>query len=273
MLWRTFCAEWKRCFVPGKMITLFLGIVILLLASCTNQFINYFSFGKEFWNLVGAVDFLEYRMIFDVFKVVIVMVLSSMYTASFCKDLNSQYLRHILCRTDLYTYSIARFLVNLCGITVVTILAFYGFTLAVMSMGFPLISYKARGGLIAESYYIDFVKACPVGYIGFMGLQLGVAAALCSSIGLLFSAYQPNAFVSIGSSTLVFYVLMSAQILRGTIFDFLSIVGMSPVFPTGYDTPRALSIAWGLFFPSGCIAVCCQLFYRKLKRRKMNGEL
>ncbi len=272
MLWRTFCAEWKRCFVPRKMITMFLGIVFLLLASCTDQFINYFSFGREYWDNVGVVDFLELRMIFDVFKVVIVTVLSSIYTASFCRDLNSQYLRHIFCRTDLYTYSIARFLVNLCVIIAVTILAFYGFTLVVMAMGFPLISYKARG-LISSSYYIDFAKACPVGYIGLMGLQLGVVAALCSSIGLLFSVYQPNSFVSIGCSALVFYVLMSAQILRGTIFDFLSIVGMSPVLSTSYDTPRTLSIAWGIFFPSGCIAVCCQLFYRKLKRRKMNGEL
>jgi len=266
-------AELKRSFMLGKVAASIVAVIVLMLLAAYENLDFYLQAGREYWNGVGAVDLLQYQMMFDTFKIVIAIGIASVGTGSFCQDMTSQYLRHILSRTDIYAYSLCKFIANMIVILTVSIVSCYLFSLVIILMGFEIVSENARGGMIGGAYYIEIIKKCPGIYIGMVGMQFGLVIAVFSSIGLLFSAYQCNAFVSIGVAALTFYMAMSLPVLQTGILNFLNITGMVPVLPWGYDTSYALSIAWGILLPLILIAVCCQLFYQKLKRRQKDGEL
>jgi len=226
----------------------------------------------EQWTWLGAIDLLENQMQFDTYKVVIVILLSGLYTGSICRDIRSRYQRQILYRVDLQTYVASRFLSNTIVIIVTFVISCYLFAGVIMLIGFPVITENAEGGLLGASYYTEWMIEVPYLYIGLIGLQFGMIVSAFSSIGLLFSAYQQDAFICIGVSAFAFFVVVSVSAFwLGNPFDVLTLMGMQPTLPTGRETPLYLSFAWGMLYPALVIALCSLKFYRKMKERVVNG--
>lgn len=53
----------------------------------------------------GILENLDRLLCFDTFKVVFVILLCSLYSASFCKDMSNGYIRMVLSRTDVTSYT------------------------------------------------------------------------------------------------------------------------------------------------------------------------
>ena len=141
-----------------------------------------------------------------------------------------------------------------------------------MLLGFPVITENAEGGLVSLAYYQPWMKKVPYLYIGQIGLQFGIVTAAFSGIGLMFSAYQQDAFVCIGISAFSFFIAVSISgIWQGNPFDVLNLVGMNSTLPSGLNAPRYQMFIWGLLYPSLVISLCSLHFYKKMKERIVNG--
>ena len=261
MFGKTLRMELSRAFRPFRMLVVVAAIVILLLGSDWNLIHDLMEYG--FIEFLGIADKLEDILTFDTFKCVFVILLAGLYTNSFCKDDNSKYLRMILSRVDVTTYTQCRFLANLCVVLVVSISCFY-LCAVCMSPVMPLI-YERN-----ILYYIEIAESHPILYIGMCGYMMGLVAAASSSVGLLFSVYKSNSFVSIGISGLVFFVAIS-YIPLGTPFNVLRILSMNTTI--GYEAPWQLMFLWANVYMLSVIGICGILFYRRMKWRVANGFL
>lgn len=100
----------------------------------------------QFWDypygtILGSLDFLNSFLNFDKYKVVIAVLLGTLYTSSFCKDVNTNYLRSILARVDVTTYVQARILSNTAVIVVITVLGFFAYVLVILPK-YPLLNLE-----------------------------------------------------------------------------------------------------------------------------------
>ena len=185
------CMDLKRVIGSRRFVLIILGAVLMLLGTAREYVIRFLKLmTPELQTQTGAIDFLKFVMGFDVFKVVVALLISGLYTSSFCQEETNQYLRMILVRTDRVTYVRSKFLANTAVILLATIMVCAGFILVLLGLGFPLVSKDAQGGFLNGTYYIHLIKKYPILYIGLTGLQFGMVIAACSSVGLLFSVYE-----------------------------------------------------------------------------------
>lgn len=255
--------EFIRACRPSRVLLVVILVVILLLGSdweTMSHLING-AYGKDG---LGSIEILTLLMSFDTFKCIFVVLMAGLYTNSFCKDDNGKYLRMILNRVDLTTYTQCRFLANLLTIWITSMCGFYLFTIVIR----PWAPLLPEGGTKYGLYYLEFASQYPVLYVGMIGYVFGLVAAACSSVGLLFSAYKPNSFVSIGISALVFFMAMS-YIPYGTPFNVLNLVSMQSTI--GMGAPRCLMFLWTNLYMLSVIGICGFLFYRRMKWRVENG--
>lgn len=196
----------------------------MLVAASWGDFIGVNFPAFRYQDTIGDVNILQFVLTFDRFNVLVVFCLAGLHTASFCKDDNSNFLRMLLCRADITTYTQCRFIVNVIAILLCCEVSYFLFVILLLPL-YLLISAEAA---VAADYYFDIAVEMPFLYVGMMGLQFGMIAAACSSIGLLFSSFRSNAFVSIGISGLAFFWAISYCPL-GTPVDLLDMIGMLPV--------------------------------------------
>lgn len=262
----------KRCFENKKLLIMIIGATLLLLASSGEQIVSYNSLtSQERHEYVGAVDLLQGVMAFDVFKAVVALVFSGLYTGSFCREENCQYLCMILNRTDTVTYTRSKFLANTIVILAASFASCFLFVFVCLFMDYPIMPNSEEVGFLNVFFYLTMVREYPIVYVGMIALQFGMVIAACSSLGMLFSTYQANTFVSIGLSGLVFFLLLSLSSLHNTPFDVLNLVGMQSVLPGGKDANPWLMFAWGMLLPSIVIVLCCIQFERRMKWRAEHG--
>lgn len=257
--------EWKRAFHPFHVL---LGVILItasMLGSSNWHTIEYvIEIGGT--EQIGSIEILSETFYFSMFACVMVVILSSLYSGSFCRDSNSHYLRMILARTDVTTYTQCRFIANTGVIVISSILAMYLFVLILS----PLMPLMPTDGTQNSYYYIHMIEKYPFLYVGMTGLIFGLVAAAGSSIGLLYSSYDANAFVSIALSSLSFYLAVT-YIPYESLFSVLNIVTMNNT--VGNDLPRILVFLWTLVYMFSIIGICGLLFYRRMKWRVENGYL
>lgn len=256
--------EFRRAFRCSKIFSHAALMMLLMLLTDWNQISSIIANG--YIETVGSIGMLSHLFYMAVFASAMVVILAGLHSNSFCKDDNSRYLRMILMRADVTTYTQCRFLANLCVVLVTSVLSMYLYVL-VLRPFMPLLSVD---GLNGYYYYSFLVENYPFFYVGFMGLILGLIAAACSSIGLLYSAYDTNSFVSIALSSLVFFVALS-YMPAGTPLNLLNMVSMASSI--GNDAPRILMFLWTCFYMLSIIAICGVLFYRRMKWRAENGYI
>ena len=229
----------KRSICSVKMIIIIVALVFTLIFSSWDMI----RASKKDILAYGVIDMLGTALMMDKFKVLMVMFTAGIYTAGFCYDFKHHYIRMILARTDLISYSISKFIVNTVAVVFACISSFYQ------------IGYKF-----------------PVLYIGMMGLQFGMVCAMSCAVGMLFSVFQPNTFVCIGISGMVFFSAIS-YIPLGSIFDVYNLISMQPTLPAGQETLQGIMFLWGMLYPVCVILICTYLFYRRMKWREQNGLL
>lgn len=265
MFLNTFKSDFIRCFNLKKIIFILLAFVIVLLGGQT----QYISIAAKFdyEQTGGIVEILGNALSFDKFKIVMVVLLAALHTNSFCKDDNTHYIRMILNRTNLICYTQARFLTNTIIIICISILGFL-LAAAVLFPFFPLVPVLRD----YDCYYKTLALNYPVLYLLLMGFQFGIVVAAFSSIGLVFSTFQPNSFVSIGLTGLVFFLSVS-YIPPESVFDVLPLISMIPSFIKSTDASHILNLSWSIFYPAVVILACGYIFYRRLDWRIENGNI
>lgn len=216
---------------------------------------------------LGSIEWLYAIMGQEALKCVMVILLAGLYTNSFCKDNNSAYLRMILTRTDAKTYTICRFLANFCVILVTSVTAYYLLVFLLLPC-MPLIPNSVN---IDVGDYSDVASKFPLLTVAMIGISFGMVSAASSSIGLLYSAYKSNSFVSISLSGLIFWVAMDYNPLGSGIFNWNGLVSMMNVMEV--HVPIVYTFLWTIVYMVGIVVVCGLLFYRKMKWRVKNGYI
>lgn len=245
-----------------------LAIVFALALFCfASAFESLESSGFSTASIVCVIQFDV--LVMDAFKTIMVFLLCGLYAGSFCRDDSSHYLRMLLTRQTLKQYTFSRFFVNTAAVVVVTLAGFYVFA---AYLTFFVEITGDIGTQMNSVFYRTIAMEHPYLYVGMMALQFGMVAAACSSIGLLFSAYQANAFVSIGIGGMSFFVAISF-FAHGTPFAVFDLVSMFSTLPGGYETPQAVMFAWGMIYPASVTGICAFLFYRRMKWRVDNGYI
>lgn len=272
MFGHVFRMELKRsCSLP-KFLAVMISVVIVLLLSCWRDFAldQMFLMSVPRSRKVGSYNILETILNINRFTVIIVFLLSGLHTGSFCKDDGHYYLRMILSRTNITTFTQCRFLSNMLSVCLLCTASFYLFVLILLP-GLPIVN--AEDTMLSSSYYAELILRAPVVFVGMTALQFGMVVSACCSIGLLYSAFRPNQFVSIGISGMSFYAATSFlnSYTAGSAFHVQNMISMAPCL--GPELPWQVNYAWGLLLPALVIAACGYLFYRRMKWRVEHGYI
>lgn len=238
-----------------------MAFAVLLSASDMGQFVDAARHGKDSSLTVMSIIF--HNLVMDKFKIIMVILLSCIYTKSFCDDYNSNFLRCILTRTDIVHYAQSRILVNVISNIAGSVLGFLA-AAVFLSAFVPAVSDEI------DVYNHQFAVEYPFCYILLMGFVFGLVSAACSTVGLLFSAFQSNAFVSIAISGLLFFLVVSY--ITNSIFDVFSVILLMPTFTRGEET-GIIDMLWNIMYPSFVIYVCGFAFRKKLEWRVKNGDI
>ena len=264
MFRKTLKMELARAIRPEKVF--FVSIVVVLLFLVSNwEMLSDFMKYKDLSGY-GSINEIYSLYVMETFNCILVILMTGLYTSSFCKDDNNQYLRMLLSRTDVTTYTQCRFIANGCVILLVSVISIYLYVGVTGVLGMPLFTINGAYGF----FYRELAEKCPLLYVGMNGFLFGLVAVAFSSMGLLYSSYRTNSFVCIGISGLIFYLVLSF-IPRGIPFDVYSIVAMGSVF--GIEAPKTLMFLWSVTYMVIVIGICGVLFWRRMKWRVENGYL
>lgn len=257
--WKEYKMDLMRSVCSLRFVLLVLAFAVFLAASDTRMLAT----GIDGKMLSTVMDIIDYNIAMDKFKVIMVILLACIYTKSFCDDYNSSYLRGILARIDVTRYAQSRVAANATAVVLGSLLGFAA-AASVLSAFTPLIS---------ESYarISQFAVVHPILYLFYMGLVFGLVAAACSAVGLLFSAFQPNAFVSISLAGVVFFMAVSYMPMNSA-FDIMQVILLMPSI-TGGTELQAVDMAWNVMYPVLLIFLFGFLFWKKLEGRVKNGSI
>ena len=240
------------------------GFVLVLFLGSWDE-LRYHAWWGVAPGMLGLIDILSGILLIDKFKIVLVLLLGGLFTDSYCRDEKHHCLRTILARTDLFRYSVSKVVCNVATVLAGSFAGFGVYGLTAWGMGIPVYSTGT------SPVYYAAADTSPVLYLLMIALQFGMVAAACSSIALVFSAYQPDAFVSIGLCGMVFFIAVSFLPL-GSPFDIYNIIGMQPVYP-GPGAPAWANWLWGEILPAGIIMLSGWIFCRRMEWRRKNGYI
>lgn len=269
---RLFRVELQRAFCTRRFWYVTVAVSILrLLAELFNYHIQPYLNGEGWAGMTGIVDNFQISLEFDTFMMVYVLILAGLCVGNFCKDYNSRYLRMILERTDVTSYTMARFLANIVAVTVSFLI----------STGVYIVFYRAIGvTMIAEQQQSEYLfnqmaRVYPIGFMILMSVNFGLAASAFGAMGMAFSAYQPNAFISIGTSGMLFFLTISIGVWFGN--DMLSMseiiaMGAMPGLKSVGAAGLLINVAWNTGILLLLNAVSAYIFRRRLERRQADGE-
>ncbi len=251
--------EFTRALCSFRSLALILLFAFLLPMGDLSYFCDVLQMPEVFsvWRIIN------YNMIMDTFKVLIVIILCCIHTRSFCDDYSSHYIRSILCRVDINTYAQCKAL----SVLIVDIIAgLTGFWCAVgwLRCLVPLMPSDKSEITTGNA---DFIFSHPYLYLFLLGLEFSLITSACGSIGLLFSSIKPNGFVTIALSGLAFFILLSYT-AKGTAFDVYSVMLLDPVITHGKNSSLP-DIMWALLYPLSVVWIC-GIGFRKCLHRRLN---
>ncbi|WP_099468612.1 hypothetical protein [Konateibacter massiliensis] len=220
--------------ISFKFIVLTCGIILVFYASAWDtlqllikgKFSGYSSMVSLFSSIIGL----------DRFKSVIIILLASIYTSSFCEDWNSRFLHMIVARSSVRMYAWARLTANACAI----LFSFLGSVL-VFSISFsylfhlPMVNHKEILQIISNfSPYENIVKNYPgILYILLITLIFGLSVVFLCTVGMVFTVYFPNKFVAIAMPFIAYYILCSLTLFFPEPLSFFGLSTGVKLIPLG----------------------------------------
>lgn len=255
-------AEIIRFINIKRILIISVAFIVVLLLGQQDYINNSLQVPYKYCN--GVVEILGNALMFDKFKIVMVVLLASIYANSFCTDNNSHYLLMILNRTNMIYYTQARFLVNTVGSILVCFCCFWAAAFLLM----PFLPIVTKMGTY-DCYYDYIANNMPCLYISLMGLQFGLLIAAFGSIGIAFSAFQSNSFVSIGVAGLAFYLSVS-YIPETSVFDVLPVISLAPSFIKSFEGSKIVNLLWGIIYPTVVICISGYVFFKRMEWKIIN---
>ena len=166
-------------------VILFVFFIISGRERLTSNLWLYFWPGGDFVDEYGSLEDIEFILTFDTFKVIFVILLCSLYSNSFCREKSNGYLRMVMGRTDLTSYTQSKFIANTVSMIIASICSFAVFVLMLLPH-VPLMPENSENA----HHYLDIMTAHPVVYLFMLGIQFGMVAAAFGSMGMLFCEYR-----------------------------------------------------------------------------------
>lgn len=192
---RVFCS-WKFWIT-----VLMIPIIMYLNISETLQLI----FENKQFRFVGAMEKIMEILIFDRFKGIMVVLLSSLFCSSISEELNSRFLRMALIRVSIKRYVFSKIIVNALSVIAATVLGFFLFTV----LSSPFMSIV---GITLRSedfgYFQEIIDSpMPWMYAVLVGMLFGMFIVFLTTVSLWISVYHPDKYLTLAAPVCLFYIL------------------------------------------------------------------
>jgi hypothetical protein len=263
-----FKSELVRCFCSLHFLLTVFGVVCVCILGIF-QTITQAAKNQQVREIFSSVRAIEQSLVFDQYKSLMIAVLAGLYSYTFAKDYTHHNIRNILVRISYEDYAITKIVVNVGGTVVAVII---GFLLTVFLM-LPIMPFESYVDQSLVSTAFNAMVTSPIGAILFLtllGINFGLAASTLTTAGMALSVWNPNSYVAIGGSVLLFYFLYSISLLFPNPFSFewissglQNFISENPVWIFAYHMLFLLAsnTFTGLFF------------YYAIRKRYQNGNL
>lgn len=261
-------SETIRCFCSLHfLLTVFgiVGVCILGIFQTLNQAVK----NQQIREYFSSVQAIQQSLEFDQYKSLMVAVLAGLYSYTFARDYNYHNIRNILVRVSYEDYAVTKVFVNIGGTIAAVIMGFLIVVLGVL----PVMPLEACVETAQSSGAFSALVTNPVGatlFLILLGINFGLAAAALTTAGMTLSVWNPNGYVAVGGSVLLFYFLYSISLLLPDLFSFEWISSGLQSFP--YENPVWV-LGYHLLFLLACNVFVGLLFYYAVKKRYRNGDL
>lgn len=176
----------------------------------------YYGHSLKGYDIIGIYNFIIH---YDRFKIVLLVIIASIYGNSYCVDFNSHSLKYIVIKSNLKIYIISKCL----AISISSIIAYAGGIIIyflLLSIKIPLV--ETKDNLFPASTYASFENLTPFNYpllwiILTSFLFILSILALCMA-GFYISIYWPDTLVAICFPTIIYFSLISATFFFPEIF-------------------------------------------------------
>ena len=181
---------------------LIIGMTLVLLLSIAPE-MGMAVYHKMPRKIYSSLEQLDYVLVFDRLKPVMVILLSMIYTSSTAGDLSTRYFRFFIVRCGLKEYVFSKLIANAVAITAAVISSFFLFLLALSPiMGLRGAYFSGTSGLREVSLMYPAAV-----YVILEGILFSSFIVLLSSVGIWASIIRPNRYVAVGIPFVLFYVL------------------------------------------------------------------
>lgn len=223
-------------------------------------------------NLSGLDDILGiYNFIihFDRFRILILIVLSAVYTSSYCVDINQNYLNIIMARVSLKIYAISRIVSNAIAIMTAYFLGVLLY-IGLLSIWYPLMNYENT--IHSRGMFMIFQdlppEDHPVLIIVALSVLLVLSVIVLSNAGFIISSLIPDPFVTVSTPAILYFLLGCLTYFLPEILYYPSYSNSVPLFFDGIWETYFLKILVNLVG----ILVSGMIFYYVLKRKWNQNE-
>lgn len=220
------------------------------------------------YGVVCSLDEIQEIMIFDRFKTVMVVMLSSICCFGVSDDLSSRYSRMILCRMDIKTYCLSKIVMNAAAVISATVLGFLLFIIVMLPI-MPVLN-RDTGGYGYLDYFAN--TQFPWVVAVFWAVIFALFIVFLTTFSMWMTVYRPSRYTAIAIPFGVFYLLYALttapQIMAMNMWYISSGVDVLNVrgnFWLGFGYVVVLF---------GGLTVCCGWgFYRAMIRKMKEGNI
>lgn len=184
---------------------------------------------------------------------IILLIIAFPCASSFCSDCNNKIINYVVLRGNVIKYSFSKIISSyICS-----------FSICFITIGFFLISLSFILPISSESQLNSNVAIQILSLFSDLFIFSAVSA-FWVIVGVCFSAFIPNSFVSLTSAVVFSYIL---EELSSVLPDFLDLFVITRNRQAIFDANEIIIFIYCLLFIALCIIVVNYIFYKQIQRR------
>lgn len=246
---------------------IFLIALVCLLSHADVLRALYMNYNLNGYDIIGIYNFTIH---FDRFKIVLLVIIASIYTNSFCIDYNSRSLKYILARSKIKIYIAAKSIAILISAVVAYLI---GLSIALFILSFKVPWVEKISPFYPASTYFSFEtlppQEHPFLWISLTSILFVVSLVGLCMIGFYISLYWTDSLITICVPAILYFSAASLTALMPTLF-----------FMPGYGNNIKiisdnlwLNYGFKLVINIACIILFTILSYYKLRRSSREGTI
>lgn len=202
-------SDFKRCFTSPWFAIAIIGVIF-------SYFLGDWGDLQYNFKSIDIVNFLDISSNIGFFSELTISLSAIPFAMSFCEDWNSQFIKSLIVRGKIATYSISKVITCIVS-SIATIFLGKGLLLIFLSFKLPIVSEQSANyrSFIDDTFGFLLVNE---NYIMYFLIQIFFTAIICSIfalIGLIITTYLPNKFLAITAPMIIYFtVLQIANSLR-----------------------------------------------------------